>query len=186
MGKLNRAKDLRARRSFTLVDAGRSNQALQAFNRMNGRDLAQALEIALKERIENESLKKSIRDFHLSKKGEMPMRAIHAILMKQPDDFEYYDSLRTPIMQKLSRDPAMMEEYLQYAQNATPGWEDTAFKRVIKTAPNDEDIYGFIGVVSYRGTRKVTPHVVFDKDQDKAFEKAMQNFETQARQNQLP
>lgn len=155
---------------------GRDYRSLQDFNRMKPRELAKAVEMALEEHIENEDLLYSLKSHHLSKKGDMPMRVVHALLMKQPDDFDFYDGLRTPIMVKLSRDPTMLEDYLQYAQNATPGWEDTTFKRVVKTAPNGQDIFGFIGIMSYDGMRKVTPHIVFDKDEDLAYRKAMQTL----------
>lgn len=172
-----KAKERRTLQLMQKLDTeGRNYQTLQNFNRMKSRDLSQAVEMALDLRIENEDLLFSLKSHHLSKQGDMPMRVLHALLMKQPDDFDYYDSLRTPIMVKLSRDPTMLEDYLQYAQNATPNWEDTTFKRVEKTAPNGQDIYGFIGVVSYDGTRKVTPHIVFDKDEDIAYEKAMQTL----------
>ena len=168
-----KAKERRTVQILDQLDAGRSNQALLKFNRMKAKELSQAVELALEHGIDNESLRHSLKTHHLSKHGDMPMKVIHAILMKQPDDFDYYDSLRTPIMQKLARDPAMLENYLQYAQNATHGWEDTAFKEVVKTAPNGEDIFGFIGIVTYEGTRKVTPHVVFDADRETAHEKTM-------------
>lgn len=171
-----RAKDRRKLQILEQVDSDRSNQALQAFNRMKSRELSQAVELALNEGLENESLRYSLKTHHLSKKGDMPMKAIHALLMKQPKGFDFYEGLRTPIMQKLSRDPAMLEQYVQYAQNATPGWDDTTFKEIVKTAPNGEDIFGFIGVMSYDDKRKVTPHIVFDKDRNEALHKAHQTL----------
>jgi hypothetical protein len=165
-------KERRKARIHDIVNSGRSNQNLQIFDRMKPRELSQAVEIALEEGIENESLKYSLREHHLSKNGEMPAKVIHALLMKQPEGFDYYMPLQSRIMEKLSHDPDMLESFLQYAQNATPGWEDYSFKEVVKTAPNGEDIYGFIGIVSYNGKRTVTPHVVFDKDRDIAQHKA--------------
>ncbi len=171
-----KAKERRQAQILDIVDAGRSNQSLQTFNKMKGRELSQAIEMALSRKIENSSLKHSIKTHHLSKQGNMTMRALHALLMKQSPDFTYYKSLRTRVMEKLSHDPAMLGSYLGHAQNATAGWEDTAFKEVVKTAPNGEDLYGFIGIVSFNGKRYVTPHVVFDSNSDDARHKANQTL----------
>lgn len=171
-----KAKDRRLQQTLELVESGRSNQALQAFNRLKPRDLSAAIDHALRTRTESESLKYAIREHHLSRNGDMPMKALHTLILKQPHDFDFYKSLRTQAMEKLARDPAMLDSFIQYAQNATGDWEDTAFKEVIKTASNGEDLYGFIGIVHYDGKRKLTPHIVFHKDREEAFHKVRQTL----------